>query len=367
MSFELPNLDTASAGEIQSQLVRRIPQFTRHWTDFNASDPGITLLQMLSWLGESLAYQANAIPIETGTNFLRWVLGLPSSTAPWPYAQAAAKQYDAAFLDLRDMLAAIERGRRPSVEELQAAVLGYLTSPYLAVTLADVEALAFQANGMIDAQEAHKPHAHVALARAVVAGEATVLHILPDAGAAYTRPAAGNFDRPGAPCQVTVLLQPDPNAARMLNELIHAVETYVAPRTLLGSAVRVRPARLTDINVSARIRCPAGVNPAVVLEAVVASLMAYFSAADGGIDGSGWRYGDAPDRQEVLGLITGAPGVAGIDEFELDYGPSIRLGEEAQLGIDTLLAALPLGTPAMTYEGLPRLRSLLLSAARDGS
>jgi hypothetical protein len=296
------------------------------------------------------------------------VLGLPTSTAPWPYAQAAAKQYDAAFLDLRDMLAGIERGRRLSAEELQAAVLRYLASPYLAVTLADVEALAFQANGMIDAEPAQQPPpARVALARAEVAGEATIVHILPDGGAAYTRPPVGNVDRSGSPCQVTVLLQPDPEAARRLNKLIQAVESYIAPRTLLGSAVRVKPARLTDINVSARVRCPGGVKPAVVLEAVVASLMAYFSPTVGGADGRGWRYGDAPDRQEVLGLIAGTPGVAGIDAFELDYAPSIRLRQDARLGVDTLLAALPLGKPAMVYEGLPRVRSLLLSAVTDGS
>ena len=29
------------------------PRFTREWTDFNDSDPGITLVQLFAWLTES--------------------------------------------------------------------------------------------------------------------------------------------------------------------------------------------------------------------------------------------------------------------------------------------------------------------------
>lgn len=373
MSFELPDLDTATFAEIQTQLVRRIPQFTGRWTDFNASDPGITLLQLLSWLGETLGYQANAIPIEAYRNILRWVLGLPVSSAPWPYAQAAKKQYDSAFLDLQALLAQMERGARPSVDDLQAAVLSYLQVPYLAVTLLDVEVLALQTNAMIDAQQAQKPvtppPARVGRADAVVAGDATTVFILPDAVWTYVRPVPGNFASAQGPWQATLLLQPqaDPAARTALASLLKAVETYITPRILLGTTVRVAPARLTDINIVARIRCSAGVLPEIVLDAVLTALANYFQPTTGGGQQTGWRYGQVPDPQEVLHLIVGIPGIVAVEAFNLNYVPTMRLADMARLGVDSLLASLPPGPPALIYEGLPRLRCLSLTAERAAS
>lgn len=371
MSFEIPDLDTATSADIQAQLIRRIPQFTTRWTDFNASDPGITLLQLLSWLGESLAYQANAIPVETQRNILRWVLGLPVSNAPFPYAAVAAAQYDTAFLDLQAVLARIERGARPSADDLQAAVLSYLRVPYLALTLPDVEALALQTNGMIDTRQAQKPvtppPAHVSRAYALVADEAVNLHILSDQAWTYVRPPPGNMASADGPWQATLLLQPaaSPAAGTALATLLSNVRTYIAPHVLLGNAVRVLPARLTDINVTACIRCPARVQPAIVLEAALAALVAYFRPDTGGLRGSGWSYGQAPDAQEVLHLIAGIPGVQAVEQFDLSYAPTMQLPSLARLGVDSLLAALPPGQPALLYDGLPRLRCLSLSARRE--
>lgn len=376
MSFELPNLDTATFLGIQTQLVRRIPQFTRQWTDFNQSDPGITVLQLLSWLGESLLYQANAIPIETQQNFLRWVLGLPFSDTQWPYATAAKVDCDFPFLELQEVLAKVESGVPLTAERLQAAVLAFLAAPYLALTLADVNALALQTNRVIDEKEKAKPSAtepaRVKRADAVVRGEATVVHILSDAVWSYTRPTtAGNTDASAEDgvWRSLLMYQPsaDPDAAARLDTLIGTVSTHIAPRVLLGSAVRVAPARLTDINVAAALRCPNEVQPDVVLAAVTSTLQAYFDPTTGGDLGTGWTYDVPPDPQEVQHLIGGVPGVSAIDSFSLTYVPTMRLPDMAWLGANTLLADLPAGAPAMIYAGLPRLRSVTLSARKEAS
>ena len=61
----------------------RIPVYTPEWTDHNESDPGIALLELFAYLGESLLYRFNQIPDTTRIAFLR-LLGV----RPLP-AQAA--------------------------------------------------------------------------------------------------------------------------------------------------------------------------------------------------------------------------------------------------------------------------------------
>jgi len=48
--------------------------------------------------------------------------------------------------------------------------------------------------------------------------------------------------------------------------------------------------------------------------------------------------------------------------LEINFIPTMELKAMAELGANTLLAALPPGPPAMIYRGLPRLRCLDISA-----
>ncbi|MGH3372451.1 MAG: putative baseplate assembly protein [Nocardioidaceae bacterium] len=66
-----PNLDDRTFEQLRAELVERIPVYTREWTNHNESDPGITLLELFAFLGESLLYRFNQIPDATRTAFLR--------------------------------------------------------------------------------------------------------------------------------------------------------------------------------------------------------------------------------------------------------------------------------------------------------
>jgi predicted phage baseplate assembly protein len=68
-----PKLDDRTYQQLLDQLVRRIPVYTPEWTDHNASDPGITLLQLFSYLGEQLLYRFNQIPDKNYVEFLRLI------------------------------------------------------------------------------------------------------------------------------------------------------------------------------------------------------------------------------------------------------------------------------------------------------
>src|SRR5919205_4613880 len=71
MPLPNPILDDRSYQQLRDELVRRIPAYTPEWTDHNASDPGITLIELFAFLGENLLFRFNQIPESTKLQFLR--------------------------------------------------------------------------------------------------------------------------------------------------------------------------------------------------------------------------------------------------------------------------------------------------------
>ncbi len=76
MPLPTPILDDRSYQQLRDELVRRIPVYTREWTDHNPADPGITLIELFAFLGENLLFRFNQIPEATRLAFLR-LLGIP--------------------------------------------------------------------------------------------------------------------------------------------------------------------------------------------------------------------------------------------------------------------------------------------------
>lgn len=70
-----PILDDRTFAQLRDELIKRIPVYTPEWTDYNASDPGVALLELFAYLGESLLFRFNQIPDATKIAFLR-LLGL---------------------------------------------------------------------------------------------------------------------------------------------------------------------------------------------------------------------------------------------------------------------------------------------------
>ncbi|MBI9043732.1 MAG: putative baseplate assembly protein [Anaerolineaceae bacterium] len=84
MTLPAPNLDDL---RFQSDLVdearRRIVQYCPEWTEYNLSDPGITLIELFAWMTEMMVYRLNRVPEKNYIKFLE-MLGLqrkPASSA----------------------------------------------------------------------------------------------------------------------------------------------------------------------------------------------------------------------------------------------------------------------------------------------
>jgi predicted phage baseplate assembly protein len=75
----IPKLDDHTyesiIGEIRSRISRYTPEWSPVWTDFNDSDPGITMVQVFAWLAEMLTYRMNRVPELSYLKFLQ-LLGI---------------------------------------------------------------------------------------------------------------------------------------------------------------------------------------------------------------------------------------------------------------------------------------------------
>src|SRR6185312_2940425 len=90
MALISPILDNRSFAQLRDELVRRIPSYAPEWTDHNESDPGIALLELFAYLGESLIYRFNQIPDTTRIEFLRLLGVRPRPALPSRVLLAAA-------------------------------------------------------------------------------------------------------------------------------------------------------------------------------------------------------------------------------------------------------------------------------------
>lgn len=80
MPLRPPNLDDREFEDLFEEARSRIPRYLPEWTDWNPSDPGITLLQLQAWLADTILYRVNQIPELNYVKFLQ-LLGVEQEPA----------------------------------------------------------------------------------------------------------------------------------------------------------------------------------------------------------------------------------------------------------------------------------------------
>jgi hypothetical protein len=80
MPLKIPTLDDRRYQDLLDEALARIPVHNPEWTNFNKSDPGVTLIEVFSFLTENLLYRANQVPERNRRKFLS-LLGMPLQSA----------------------------------------------------------------------------------------------------------------------------------------------------------------------------------------------------------------------------------------------------------------------------------------------
>ena len=73
MTLITPNLDDRKFQDIVSEARSKIPLYCPKWTDYNLSDPGITLIELFAWMVDMLLYRLNRVPDKNYIKFMELI------------------------------------------------------------------------------------------------------------------------------------------------------------------------------------------------------------------------------------------------------------------------------------------------------
>jgi hypothetical protein len=284
MPIPLPDLDDRTYAELTEQARALIPALLPEWTNYNPSDPGITLVELLAWLTEMLLYQVNQITDANTENFLRLING--PDWQPMP-------------LD----------------EGIRRTVLG-LRERYRAVTAEDYEWLALHA-WPLTGEARHLPGGgKIARARCV-----------PRRDLSAADPAVR---RAPAPAHVSLVVlatpEPVPDAEAGLagpqrpdpvTELHQALWQFFDARRTLTTRHHVVGPRYLRVRISADLALRGDAPPLEALGDAQDAVAAYFDPLTGGPDGQGWPFGRTVYASEVSAVLQSLPLLSYVEDVEV--------------------------------------------------
>ena len=134
------------------------------------------------------------------------------------------------------------------------------------------------------------------------------------------------YSAPGVVTLVLIPICPRP-APRPSQALLDAVARYIGARRLVTSEIRTVAPRYRRVSVQAVLHVADDADTQRVVRQARARIDAYFDPITGGVNGSGWPFGRAVYRSEVLALLAATSGVdachgAGVCGWVWSGGPA---------------------------------------------
>lgn len=280
MPIQLPDLDNKTFTELMDEMTASIPKHTNEWTNFNPSDPGMAILELLAWISESLIYRANRVSGDANLNFLRLVAG-----------DTILDETDKAHQRIVKYLAGIDAERKaglwkPDIDAMKAEAQTFLKSRYRAVTEEDFRELAKEA--------------------------------LPD-----EKIRVEVFARPKS-IEVVIIPSHMPDE-KWSQDYCRKVTEYLYPRRLIGTALKVLTAVYTPVFLTVQAVSFSYADAKTVEGAVKSALTNFFDPVQGGPLGNGWPYGRDVMVYELFNIVEKVSGVKMVQEIYSDKPFPIRI------------------------------------------
>jgi hypothetical protein len=316
MPIPLPNLDDRSYADLTAQAQALLPSLYPDWTDYNPSDPGITLVELLAWLTEMLLFQVNEVTPDSIENFLKLLNG-PGWSRP-----DTVSQHDA----------------------ITATMLG-LREIYRAVTPGDYEWLIMNTWPGTSAAVALPGSGKIARVRCV-----------PRRDLSATDPAVRSAE---AQAHVSLVVLPGPELAGSEDALHAALWQFFDERRLLTTRHHVVGPGYVPVEISANLALRDDAPPQQALSAARGALAAHFDPLTGGPQHTGWPFGRAVYESEASAvLVEQVPALAYVENVQVTspgHADRVQTGDTGQ-PVAVLLDAgelVQLGTTALVaYDSL---------------
>src|SRR5579872_2677032 len=260
MPLPVPNLDDRTFDQLAAEARALIPRYFLPWTDYNASDPGITLLDLFAFLHEAAHYQINRVPERTLERFAGMV---------------GAQRNDGEAIE--DML-------RRALDQLQA-------NPRT-VTPEEMEQAALRIEGVARA----RCQLEVVSALNVFPSEQFVTVIV-------------------VPESADPAPSPSPELRQKLYDVLHE-------RSLITTRLRVTGPGYQPVSLSLTVvRDPVGRSTRQQIEeAVREAIVTFLDPLTGGLQGTGWEFGRSLFRSELYQVVEAVPEVDHVQELTIARG-----------------------------------------------
>ncbi len=269
MPIPLPNLDDRTYADLAAEAQALIPGLCPEWTNHNASDPGIVLVELLAWLTEMTLYQLNEIPPRNIKTFL----GLLGWAKP---AEPQTVDLDAA---VRETIRAVRQR-------------------YRAVTADDFESLVReQWPQSEEARELEKDLEELGKTARI-----RRVRCIPQRNLAAADPAARKIP---APAHVSVVILPDTDDPYEAPspELRGKLHEFFDARRLLSTRHHVVGPSYVPVEVSANLFLREDAPPEATLTRAIEALYGFFDPLHGGPERSGWPFGQDVYVSEIYTLF----------------------------------------------------------------
>ena len=295
MPIELPDLDDRTYDDLMQEALSLIPSYAQDWTNYNPSDPGITLLELFAYLSEMMIYRLDRVTDANQYAFLKLLNGSDWQRSP----QKDLNQ------EIRDTVLKIRRSER-------------------AVTGDDFERLAIGSDP------------NIARVRCVPRRNLVSENPLnPEERPAQVSLVIVPYPPKNSRSDSQEWLKPQPTP-----ELLTKVRDYLEPKRLLTTRVQVVAPRYVEVGVNFTLYLNRDVKKSDIETKVITTLQNFLNPLTGGADGKGWTFGrnvyvselyDLLDRYKGIDYVTATKGPERdqndkpIDKEELTVNDSNRL------------------------------------------
>lgn len=251
MPIELPELDDRTYADLVQEALALIPAHSPEWTNHNASDPGITLIETFAYLTEMLIYRLNRVSDDNLRTFLRLI------DPKW-----VQRKEKSLTEEVHDVIAALRRQDR-------------------AVSDADFEQLTLRAD-------------------------------LGKLGAKFKVARARSFADPDTG-SVRVIVVPrvsdGQTYAAPTPELLAQIDEDLEPRRLLTTRLQLAGPKLFPVGVRLTLVLESDAVEETVRDKAIAELKRFLDPVRGGLDGLGWPFGRNVYVSEIYALLDCLPGI----------------------------------------------------------
>ncbi|MBK8902420.1 MAG: baseplate protein J [Anaerolineaceae bacterium] len=311
MPIPLRNLDDHTYTDLVAEAQALLPHLQPEWTNHNASDPGIMLIELFAWLSEMVLYRLNE-----GTNiqtevFLELLNGPSWQREAGENINTAVRQ---SILALRD------RYRAVTADDFVYLIQQKWPQTAAAQTLAQPD------KGVIPTID----RIHCLPERLVTAEE--ILEV--------------------APGHISLVVMPNSkNDNEQNRQLLEQLWAYLDARCLLSVQHHLLLPSYKSVSIEADLHLRADAPPGAVLAAAWQQLQAYFDPRQGGANGTGWPFGRSVYASEVYAVLRRIDLINYVEGVQLEDGAAAPDRVEVallphqllQIDLNGLTAVDPLG------------------------